>query len=289
MTIQRKGFRRGIILLPNLLTTANLFLGFFAITKAIQGRYVFAAWMIILAALFDSLDGRVARMTNTQSDFGIEYDSLADLTAFGMAPFVLMYTWCLHDFHKFVIAAGFLYFACSALRLARFNVQAGSVERVHFQGLPITAAGSFLASFLIFYTEVFGAVVFPVQIFVMGALIALAILMVSNVEYLSVKKVKRVSFILLVSAVGVIFLLAILPEIMFFVFITIYILLGAVMWLWKSPQKIRGVSDLVKAFFAERRDAKLQQAMLFEEEEMEEDEDGEDELTSLRAHELTKE
>ena len=115
--------RRGVALLPNLLTTANLFCGFFSITKTLSGDFVFAVWLIVLAGLFDFLDGRVARMTHTQSRFGTEYDSLADLSTFCMSPAVLAYNWDLKTFDKIGIAACFLYFACGALRLARFNVQ----------------------------------------------------------------------------------------------------------------------------------------------------------------------
>jgi CDP-diacylglycerol--serine O-phosphatidyltransferase len=271
-TIQRTGIQRGIVLLPNLLTTANMFLGFFAITKAVHGKFVFAAWMIILAGLFDGLDGRVARMTKTQSDFGIEYDSLADLTTFCLAPAVTVYLWCLMGFHKLAIAACFMFFACGALRLARFNVQAGSVERVHFQGLPTPAGGGVLASFLIFHHHIFGDVTHLTSAFVVVCLVALGLLMVSNVEYFSGKKIKRVTFPLMIAIIGVAVFLIMLPEIMFFVFGMIYILHGMFVWLWKSPQKIRGVTDLIKAFFEERRAAKLQQVEMFEEEEMEEEE-----------------
>ncbi|MGH7831115.1 MAG: CDP-alcohol phosphatidyltransferase family protein, partial [Candidatus Binatia bacterium] len=117
---KNRGIRRGIYILPNMITTASLFCGFFSIVNSINGEYLRAAWMILLAGVFDLLDGRVARLTRTHSDFGIEYDSLCDLASFGLAPAILAYTWTLHHFNQFGWAAAFLFFACGALRLAAF-------------------------------------------------------------------------------------------------------------------------------------------------------------------------
>lgn len=269
MKIKRQGMRRGISLLPNLLTTANLFCGFLSITKAINGDFVFAAWLVVLAGFFDFMDGRVARMTNTQSDFGVEFDSLSDLTTFCLAPAILAYQWSLKDFGKFGIAACFLFFACGALRLARFNVQAGSVEKVDFQGLPTPAAGGVFVSFVIFYTHWFDVVRNPASILVFGLVASLGLLMVSNVKYRSAKKVKRTSFLFFVLLVSAVFVLAAQPETMFFVIGTIYVLMGLSEWIWTSPQKIRNLKDLMTRIYNDRREGLLY-----------EDDDEDDDLSS---------
>jgi CDP-diacylglycerol--serine O-phosphatidyltransferase len=146
---------RSIYLLPNLFTTAALFSGFFAIIAAAQGRYEAACVAIFIAAVLDGLDGRVARMTNTQSEFGVQYDSLADLISFGMAPALVMYHWALESMRldtptlgKIGWLAAFLYAACAALRLARFNSQVGVVDKRWFIGLPSPAAAAVMASFV---------------------------------------------------------------------------------------------------------------------------------------------
>lgn len=137
--------RRGIYILPNLFTTFGLFCGFYSIIASIQGEFESAAIAIFVALVADGLDGRVARLTNTQSDFGAEYDSLTDLVAFGLAPALLMYQWQLHQLHKVGWMLAFIYVAATALRLARFNVQSGVVDKNYFQGLPSPAAAALLA------------------------------------------------------------------------------------------------------------------------------------------------
>jgi CDP-diacylglycerol---serine O-phosphatidyltransferase len=146
---------RGIYLLPNLFTTAALFSGFFAIIAASQGRFEAACVAVFVSAVLDGLDGRVARMTNTQSEFGVQYDSLADLISFGMAPSLVMYHWALHAMKldnptlgKIGWLGAFLYAACAALRLARFNSQVGSVDKRWFIGLPSPSAAGLMASFV---------------------------------------------------------------------------------------------------------------------------------------------
>lgn len=146
---------RGIYLLPNLFTTAALFSGFFAIIAASQGRFEAACVAIFIAAVLDGLDGRVARMTNTQSEFGVQYDSLADLISFGMAPSLVMYHWALYSMKfdgatlgKIGWLGAFLYAACAALRLARFNSQVGTVDKRWFIGLPSPSAAGLMASFV---------------------------------------------------------------------------------------------------------------------------------------------
>ncbi len=248
---------RGILLLPNLLTTANLFCGFFSITRSFSGDFATACWLIALAGVFDFLDGRVARLANAQSDFGVQYDSLADLTTFCMAPAILTYTFVLYKFDQFGVGACFLYFACGALRMARFNTQAGSLEKVNFQGLPSPTAGGMVVSSLLFCLKYYMrpdsakdpfAIAFLVLVVVMG------LLMVSHVEYRSFKKVKRGNFMVLVIAVALVFLITAAPvEVLFAIGVT-YITSGIVSYLLKSPQKIRGLKDLLVQLYNARRE-----------------------------------
>ena len=137
--------RKGIYLLPNLFTTANLFAGFYAIVAAIGGRFEAAAIAIFIAMVLDGMDGRIARMTNTQSDFGKEYDSLVDMVTFGLAPALVMYEWALQPLGKLGWLAAFVYAAAAALRLARFNTQAASIGKRYFQGLASPAAAAVIA------------------------------------------------------------------------------------------------------------------------------------------------
>ena len=140
--------RRGIYLLPNLFTTAGLFAGFYAIVQAMNGRFGEAAIAIFVAGLLDGLDGRVARLTRTQSEFGAQYDSLSDMVSFGAAPALVMYEWALKDLGRFGWIAAFVYCAGAALRLARFNVMIGVVDKRFFQGLPSPAAAALVAGFV---------------------------------------------------------------------------------------------------------------------------------------------
>ena len=140
--------RRSIYLLPNAFTTANLFAGFYAVVQAMDGRFEMAAIAIFLAMVFDGMDGRVARLTNTQSAFGEQYDSLADMTSFGVAPALVMYEWALHDLGRWGWLAAFIYVVGAALRLARFNTNIGIVDKRFFQGLPSPASAALVAGFL---------------------------------------------------------------------------------------------------------------------------------------------
>jgi CDP-diacylglycerol--serine O-phosphatidyltransferase len=143
-----KPFEKGIYLLPNLMTTAGIFAGFYAVIAGIQGVFTLGAIAILLAMIFDGLDGRIARMTNSCSAFGAEYDSLADMVSFGLAPSLLMYQWMLHDFGKLGWLVAFIYTVAAALRLARFNTQIGVEDKRYFQGLPSPAAAALLASLI---------------------------------------------------------------------------------------------------------------------------------------------
>jgi len=139
---------RGIYLLPSILTTFGMFAGFYSIIASINGDFTLAAISIMVAMLWDALDGRVARLTNTQSDFGAQYDSLADLVSFGVAPALLVYEWSLSDLGRIGWLAAFIFLACAALRLARFNTQVGTSDKRYFQGLPSPAAAGVIASMI---------------------------------------------------------------------------------------------------------------------------------------------
>ncbi|MGE4369093.1 MAG: CDP-diacylglycerol--serine O-phosphatidyltransferase [Burkholderiaceae bacterium] len=140
--------RRSIYLLPNAFTTANLFAGFYAVVQAMNNQFEMAAIAIFLALVFDGMDGRVARLTNTQSAFGEQYDSLSDMTSFGVAPALVMYEWALHDLGRWGWLAAFIYVVGAALRLARFNTNIGVVDKRFFQGLPSPAAAALVAGFV---------------------------------------------------------------------------------------------------------------------------------------------
>src|SRR3990167_6074066 len=145
------GIKKGIFLLPNLITSASLFGGFYSIIASLDGEFNKAAIAIIVSAVLDGLDGRIARLTRSTSKFGVEYDSLADLVAFGLAPGILIFTWALRPFGKYGWLAAFLYVVCGALRLARFNVQITTIESKRFNGLPIPAAAAMVASTVLLF------------------------------------------------------------------------------------------------------------------------------------------
>jgi len=195
--------RGGIYLLPNLFTTAALFSGFYAILAAEQGRFEAAALGIFAAMVFDGFDGRIARLTNTQSDFGAEYDSLSDMVAFGVAPALVVYNWALDGLGKVGWLAAFVYTAGAALRLARFNTQIGVADRRYFQGLPSPSAAAILAGAVWIVTD--NALTGGYLAWLAGLLTAAAgLLMVSNFRYHSFKELDvhgRVPFVVMVAVV----------------------------------------------------------------------------------------
>ncbi len=214
---------RGIYLLPNLFTTGGLFGGFFAIIAASQGRFEAACMAIFIAAVLDGLDGRVARLTNTQSEFGVQYDSLADLISFGMAPAMVMYYWALLALRidgatlgKIGWLAAFLYAACAALRLARFNSQVAVVDKRWFIGLASPAAAGLMASF-VWTCERAGWAGADLRFFALGLTVVAGLLMVSRIRYTSFKgggrgpRADRVPFIALLAVLAVLIALWIVP------------------------------------------------------------------------------
>ena len=226
--------KKSLYLLPNLFTSANLLFGFLSMIAASNGQYNQAALAILVAVGLDAVDGKVARMTNSASAFGLEYDSLADLLSFGMAPGWLLYNWFLSSLGLFGGLAAFLFVVCGALRLARFNVQATHVQRYVFTGLPIPAAACVVAAatllghdaashFHILDTEQ------PLALVI--AIYGLAFLMVSKVRYRSFKRVrvKRIwSLPLIVGGTFVVIMLALMPELSLFLLSLSYALSGPV-------------------------------------------------------------
>lgn len=190
----QESLRRGFFLLPNLLTSASLFCGFWSITETLRGDYVTAAWLLIAAGVFDGLDGRVARMTNTTSAFGVQYDSLSDMVSFGVAPAVLAFTWALRFAFEPKIGwtLATMYVICGAFRLARFNVHFDPAEKTYMTGLAIPAASGGASLSVLFFSHVGwvtpeGTFAYPSLMLVVMALVAF--LMVSRIKYYSFKSV----------------------------------------------------------------------------------------------------
>ena len=233
--------RRGIYLLPNLFTTGALFAGFYAIIAAISGFYTDAVVSIFIASVLDGLDGRVARLTNTQSEFGVQYDSLSDMVSFGLAPALVLYVWSLSSLKEYGSAwgkigwsAAFIYAACAALRLARFNTQVGVADKRYFQGLASPAAAGLCMSF-VWTVEDVGLGGFDVQYVTPFIAVISGLLMVSRVRYFSFKawpKSDRVPFIWMPAVVLIIVALAINPPRVLFGIAALYVISGPVMTLW---------------------------------------------------------
>ncbi len=222
--------RKGIYLLPNTLTLCGMFCGFYAILASFKGHYIYGAWAILIAGIFDGLDGWVARVTHSTTKFGIELDSLSDLVAFGVAPAVLIYSWGLHSFGRLGWGAAFFFVICGALRLARYNVQMGSTESKAFTGLPVPGAAGVVATLVLFYSEVWGDLTGRNYV-VLFLPFLLAIFMVSTLRYHGIKGIdskRRKPFWLLVAIVVAFVLIFMYPEIVLFVFAIIYLLLGIV-------------------------------------------------------------
>ena len=222
--------RRGVYILPNLFTTMNMFCGFYAVIASVNGRFHSAAVAIVIAVIFDILDGKIARATNATSAFGVEYDSLADLISFGLAPGVMMYLWILQPMGRIGWLAGFLFLACGALRLARFNTQSATGSSSHFTGLPIpAAAGMNATTVLLLHRLGLTDRISPLIILIM--LYALSFLMVSTIKYHSFKKpelFKQKNFNMLVAAILVLMFIAAQPPIALFMIAVTYVLSGPI-------------------------------------------------------------
>jgi CDP-diacylglycerol--serine O-phosphatidyltransferase len=225
--------RRGAYLLPSLFTMGNMLLGFYAIISGYRDHdFVKAALLVFAAAFLDSLDGRIARMVGTESDFGKEYDSLADVITFGVTPALLTYFWGLQDFHRDAWLMCAFYMVCCATRLARFNVQTKVVDARWFVGLPTPAAAGMICSLLFFSPP--GDLRVWMQVLVSTALLLVGSLMVSTFRYTSFKKIdlrKRWSFRALVPIVAVVLVIYFVPEATFLTLAVLYTLSGPVGYL----------------------------------------------------------
>ena len=230
--------RKGIYLLPNLLTTGALFAGFYAVLSGFSGQYEWAAMAIFAAMIFDVLDGRVARMTNTQSDFGVQYDSLSDMVSFGVAPAVVAYGWGVSSLGKLGLAAAFVYASCAALRLARFNVQASSSDGKVFTGLPSPVAAALVAGFVWSVYDLSPSLLLSSLGAVITAIAGL--LMVSNFKYPSFKELDmrgKVPFVVILSAVMGFVVITIDPPRILFAMALIFAFSAPLMVLYKAIRK----------------------------------------------------
>jgi len=241
---------KGIYLLPNLFTTGAMFAGFYAIIAGIDGRFTEAVVAVFVAALLDGLDGRVARLTGTQTDFGVQYDSLSDLVSFGLAPALIMYTWSLSEltgygepWGKVAYASAFIYAACTALRLARFNTQVGVADKRYFQGLASPAAAIVCMSF-VWSAEKAGYSGAALCFVTPWIAVIVGLLMVSRFRYFSFKSPpagerQRVPFVWMVGAVLLLALLVLDPARVLFVGFTLYLLSGPVWTVWGLAKRRR--------------------------------------------------
>ncbi|MGZ8163739.1 MAG: CDP-diacylglycerol--serine O-phosphatidyltransferase [Methylobacter sp.] len=243
MTPEKRSIRRrGIYLLPNLFTTGALFSGFYAITSAMGGRFETAVVAIFVAMILDGLDGRVARLTNTQSEFGVQYDSLSDMISFGAAPALVMYLWAFSSLGKLGLFAAFVHMAGGALRLARFNTQVVSADKRYFQGLPSPAAAAIIAGFIWFCLE-HGYNAEILKYVAMVLTVTTGLLMVSNFRYSSFKEIDlkgKVPFIVVIAVMlGIGFIMA-QPQTMLFLLSLGYAISGPVVTLVMRRRKWQG-------------------------------------------------
>jgi len=230
--------RRGVYVLPSLFTTMGLFAGFYSLIAAVQGRFELAAWAILAAAVFDMLDGRVARLLHAETAFGAEYDSLCDMLSFGIAPAVLIYLWALinlpSDLHKLAWLGAFFLAACAALRLARFNVQLDNQDKRYFQGLPTPGSALLIATAVLFHDDLNME---PNAWVWLVASLVLAYLMVSNVRFISGKDVdlrRRRNSTFIVGMIVIGGLVMAYPYRVPFAFILAYCMHGPMLSMWQN-------------------------------------------------------
>lgn len=231
---------RGIYLLPNLFTTAALFAGFYSVVAAMKGYFDLASIAIFVAMILDTLDGRVARMTNTQTAFGAQYDSLSDMLAFGIAPALIIYSWSLSALGKMGWLAAFIYTASAALRLARFNTQPKDYDKRYFQGLPSPAAAGVIAGTVWLGNEYdLQGILIAIPVCVLT--VVMGVLMVSTIRYYSFKQIDlkgKVPFVVLLIPVLIMAAIAVNPPQTLFSVFFVYAFSGPLLTLWQL-RKIR--------------------------------------------------
>ncbi|RKX60542.1 MAG: CDP-diacylglycerol--serine O-phosphatidyltransferase [Thermodesulfobacteriota bacterium] len=224
-----------IYLLPHIFTTLNIFCGFYAIVKIINGDFWKASWAILFAIVFDIFDGRIARIFKTSSNFGLEYDSLCDLVSFGVAPALLIYQFSLKEFNKIGWLASFLYTTCVALRLARFNVKV-ALKHDYFEGLPSPAGAAILASFVLFLLKTEIATIYRDWV-LLTLTYFIAYLLISPIQYPSFKEIKiekTQAFYFLVLFVLGLTVIASNPPLSLFVIISFYVFLSPFLFFKKN-------------------------------------------------------
>lgn len=241
MAQQKNGRRRGIYILPNIFTISALFAGFYAIIASGKGIYDNAAIAIFIAMIMDSLDGRIARLTNTVTDFGIQLDSLSDMVSFGIAPALVVYYWTLYNLGKLGWLCAFIYAVAVILRLARFNVQVKKIDKRYFQGLACTPAAGVIAG-MVWTCSDFGLSGWIISIAAVAITVLIGILMVSKIRYRSFKDIdlkNNVTFFTILLLVLIIVLIAIAPAQILFIVFSLYALSGPVMTFWQLRKKRR--------------------------------------------------
>jgi len=225
--------RRGVYLLPNLFTTGAMFCGFYAIVASINGQFEPAAIAIFCAMFFDGMDGRIARLTHTESAFGVEFDSLSDMVSFGVAPALVAFNWALSSLGKLGWSAAFIFAVCAALRLARFNTQVDTADKNYFTGLASPAAAAVIAGIVWFFYEMEVTTFVAAAMSVTTAVVGL--MMVTNLKYYSFKGIDfkgRVPFVIFLSAVAYIALVLANPPLILLMSGTIYALSGPILSIW---------------------------------------------------------
>jgi len=242
---------KGVYILPNLFTTGNLFCGFWSIISVFQEHYFYGAVAILLAAIFDVLDGKVARLAGATSKFGIQYDSLADLVSFGIAPAVLAFSWALRPFGRLGWVAAFLFVVCGAVRLARFNVLAAVGDTKYFKGLPIPAAASMVSLVILLYLRLIETGWIK-DIVVLGMIFVLAFLMVSTIRYFSFKELnlaRRKPLSIFIFVVLSMIVIVMEPVIVLFGFVLAYVLSGPVglILAWQKKKAARELEPMAEA------------------------------------------
>lgn len=232
--------RRGIYLLPNVLTLGALFSGFYAIIAGMSGNFNEAGWAIMIAAILDGLDGRIARLTNTQSAFGAQFDSLSDMVSFGIAPSLIMFSWAFAPLGRVGWAASFIYVSCAALRLARFNVQLGTVDKRFFLGLQSPLAAG-LVTFVPWVGYKYGLEITPLVAYLAAILTVFAGgLMISNYKYFSFKELHfkgTVPFMVFIFTVILLVVIAQNPHEVLLTMCVIYAASGPITWVYKRQTK----------------------------------------------------
>jgi len=234
--------KQGVYLLPNLLTLGALFAGFYAIIAGMGGNFNAAGWAVLIASLFDGLDGRVARLTGTQSAFGAEFDSLSDMVSFGMAPALIVFSWALSSLGNAGWAACFIYMSCAALRLARFNVQLGTVDKRFFVGLQSPVAAG-LVTFMAWVGAKYDIEVTPLIAYAMAVVTVFAgLLMVSNYQYFSFKEMHfkgTVPYVVFLLVVVLLVLIAQNPHEVLLAMCILYAVSGPLGWLYRRQVRVR--------------------------------------------------